>query len=117
MCGNFGLLLLSQSAAAAALTTSTHSKHAKPANGQAGDILDQSLNQSMHQVAQANGIVLASDIEQRNQKKSKEKFAELLPAIKILEAQTAATEIRGGQAGTFSTLPYHVPCILNFLRR
>jgi hypothetical protein len=30
----------------------------------------------------------------------------LLPAIHILEAQTAATEVRGGQAGGYSALEY-----------
>jgi len=109
MCGNFGLLLLSQSAAEAALSASTHSiRYSKPAKagpGQ-GDFLDHSLNASMHQVAQSNGIQLASIIEERRQSQSKEKQADLLPAIKILEAQTAATEIRGGQAGR---LPFMLP--------
>lgn len=101
MCGNFGLLLLSQSAGAGALSNSTHSKQAEANIPGQGDALDQSLNYSMHQVAQSNGIVLASTIEERKHEKQqkKQKTDELLPVIKILEAQTAATEIRGGQAG------------------
>jgi hypothetical protein len=31
---------------------------------------------------------------------------ELIPIVKILEAQTASTEIRGGQAGGFSSIEY-----------
>lgn len=103
MCGNFGLLALA--AAVNPLSNDNASNHNpsfhKPIVAQ--DPLDQSINESMHQVSKSQGIRFRADSVGDDVSARKEKP---LSVVKILEAQTACTEIRGGQAGGFSSLEY-----------
>lgn len=100
MCGNFGLLLLGLKAGTT--DSSSHQNNEsfhKPRPSTDG--LDQSINASMHEVSRLQGIRFrdsshANELEQE----------QFLPPLKILEAQTACTEIRGGQAGGFSSIEY-----------
>ncbi|RYH31979.1 hypothetical protein EON65_01565 [archaeon] len=95
MCGNFGLLSLGASAALPD-TSSHHEKsfHKVPLSP------DKSLHDSMHEVAKTQGMRYQDQAAEDSAKQ------ELINPLKILEAQTACTEIRGGQAGGFSTIEY-----------
>lgn len=98
MCGNFGLLALSTPIITTSGELSQHNvSYHKPVV--AKDPLDRSINESMHQVSKLDGIrFLDQD--------SSSVAEETVPVLKILEAQTACTEIRGGQAGGYSTMEY-----------
>lgn len=98
MCGNFGLLLLGLKASSVDTSSHNESFHKKKPST---DGLDKSINESMHEVSRLQGIryrdsAHADEIEQQ----------EFIPPLKILEAQTACTEIRGGQSGGFSSIEY-----------
>eukprot|EP01031_Cornospumella_fuschlensis_P033081 gene33081-40016_t len=97
MCGNFGLLSLGAGAAPAD-TSSHHEKsfHKQTSPG------DSSLHESMHEVAKTQGMRYQEQTDNDSTKQ------ELINPLKILEAQTACTEIRGGQAGGFSTIEYKI---------
>lgn len=95
MCGNFGLLSLGAGAASA--DTSSH--HEKSFHKQQAS--DASLHESMHEVAKTQGMRYQDQAADDDSAKQ-----ELINPLKILEAQTACTEIRGGQAGGFSTIEY-----------
>jgi hypothetical protein len=97
MCGNFGLLALGLTATNPENSSHHNSSFHKPAS--ASDRLDMSINESMHEVSRLEGIRFRNDLKD-------EDVEEPLSAIKILEAQTACTEIRGGQAGGFSSIEY-----------
>lgn len=132
MCGNFGLLLVRQSdwpgrqdgqssqslldrkvtvkvdddttedhVAKAIFTPPTQLEQQSKTKKRLGrelDDLDRSLNESMHAVSQLQGI--------RCMLEPSTKKDVLLDPLKILEAQTACTEIRGGQAGGYSSIEY-----------
>jgi hypothetical protein len=55
----------------------------------------------MHEVSKLRGIRF------RDPAQEELSVEELLPPLKVLEAQTACTEIRGGQAGGFSSIEYN----------
>lgn len=98
MCGNFGLLLLGLKASTVDTSSHNESFHKKKPST---DGLDKSINESMHEVSRLQGIryrdsAHADEIEQQ----------EFVAPLKILEAQTACTEIRGGQSGGFSSIEY-----------
>ena len=120
MCGNFGLLLLGDKSVASA----SGSAAAATQSAQEADDMNESFNQ-LSEVSRHGGIRLAG------KKKSKsDQFAPknggnsytsvplevesrppfnpqtLLPPIRILEAQTACTEVRGGQAGGYSCVEF-----------
>lgn len=101
MCGNFGLLSLrpSGSVTDAASTHPNELSHHRPKIEEEDDLLDRSMNESMHRVSKLNGIRVRSDADLLDPK-------EPLNPLQILEAQTASTEIRGGQAGGYSTIEY-----------
>lgn len=118
MCGNFGLLLL-------AATPSDLERSRRNQNSSSAfikqyinhnvDPLDQSLQRSLHEVSVTNGIRITRRIEDSihltdgNDNKpvqDEKRDIKLLQAIRILEAQTSATEIRGGQAGGYSSFQY-----------
>lgn len=101
MCGNFGLLALANNNQAPQENTSQHSFH-KPRN--AKDDLDASVSESMHQVSRLQGIRYNEQAEENAY--SPTGLDKMLSPVKILEAQTACTEIRGGQAGGFSSIEY-----------
>lgn len=137
MCGNFGLLLLNQSNTEKETTrknsvTSSSLELKKSIVDTKKDDLDRSIDRSMHEVSATHGILLADEVGRNSHtnnetiyvgrsdsgssttSKSQPKKPTLLPAIKILESQTAATEIRGGQAGLANMSI--IPCIAQFLR-
>lgn len=115
MCGNFGLLMLGGGA-----TSSTDSDHfVKKRAGD--DNLDQTLHRTLHEVSRLHGLRMAGDPAWTHNISTSGRYdvmevtehgpenAQILPPLKILEGQTAATEIRGGQAGGISTIEYIRP--------
>ena len=112
MCGNFGLLALGPPRPA---ETSVHNKPTV-----SDDDLDKSLHESMQMVSSLQGVRVQGDHPawaKSSYKSSTHGFANanenfhddddkpVLP-LNILESQTASTEVRGGQAGGFSSLEY-----------
>ena len=96
MCGNFGLLSLGAVRPAEASSHHNDTFH-KPKVAQ--DNLDRSVSASIHQVSKLQGIRVRDEDDDTSTE-------ELMPVLKILEGQTACTEIRGGQAGGFSSIEY-----------
>ncbi len=96
MCGNFGLLSLG-----AGRPSDASSHHSDTFHKQvtARDDLDRSVSASMHQVSRLHGIRMRDE----NDSSISET---LVSPLKILEAQTANTEIRGGQSGGYSSIEY-----------
>lgn len=101
MCGNFGLLALANSSQAPQENTSQHSFH-KPRT--AKDELDASVSESMHQVSRLQGMRYNEQADETVY--SPTGIDKMMSPVKILEAQTACTEIRGGQAGGYSSIEY-----------
>lgn len=97
MCGNFGLLSLGYSPPAEGTSHHNDSFH-KPQRP--NDNLDQSLSASMHEVSKLGG----GRFRDPNQEEGEQE--EMISPLKVLEAQTACTEIRGGQAGGYSSIEY-----------
>lgn len=96
MCGNFGLLSLGKSNRNEGASHHNDSFHKAE---RSNDALDASLTDSMHQVSKLGGGRFRDPNEDTA-------FEEMMSPLKILEAQTACTEIRGGQAGGYSTIEY-----------
>lgn len=101
MCGNFGLLALANNSQAPQENTSQHSFH-KPKT--ARDDLDASVSESMHQVSRLQGMRYNEQADETAY--SPTGIDKMLSPVKILEAQTACTEIRGGQSGGYSSIEY-----------
>jgi hypothetical protein len=102
MCGNFGLLALTTPVIATSVDMDhSNSSFHKPVV--AKDPLDRSLNESVHKVSKLGGVRFRDDSLPPEPTKGVDEKA---PVLKILEAQTASTEIRGGQAGGYSTMEY-----------
>lgn len=101
MCGNFGLLALANSSSTQPENTSQHSFH-KPKT--AKDELDASVSESMHQVSRLQGMRFNEQADEIQY--SPDGIDKMVSPVKILEAQTACTEIRGGQAGGYSSIEY-----------
>ncbi len=109
MCGNFGLLSLGEAPKPDSVELSD-GIFKKPKVQT--DALDQSLNESMHEVSRLHGL----------SKKDKDKKSSasngdgavsttdddlaIISPVSILRAQTSSTEIRGGQAGGYSSFEY-----------
>jgi len=82
------------------------------------DAMDASLHQTLHEVSKLHGLRVVGDANWTHNKSSSGKYnviestsahagnAEMLKPLFILEAQTAATEVRGGQAGGISSIEY-----------
>ena len=109
MCGNFGLLQVGVPALPAEQSLDGPDDP-KPKSKR--DLLDFSLHESLHEVSRLHGLRLPEDIEENPLPKfsahgSKNlSIRSLLSPLRILESQTASTEIRGGQAGGYSSLEY-----------
>lgn len=97
MCGNFGLLSLGTTVNTSENSSHHNESYHKPRVQQ--DELDMSVSASMHQVSKLNGIRVLNE-DQIGEKE------EMISPLTILEAQTACTEIRGGQAGGYSSIEY-----------
>lgn len=98
MCGNFGLILLRQAQFQVENQIKSSSFH-----------LDDSVHESMQRVASTHGLRVASTHGQESNELESicnSSVPALLDVIDILESQTANTELRGGQAGGFSSIQY-----------
>lgn len=121
MCGNFGLLVVGATGTtgddvASNLHMSSHvvkkienevqlskkssksSQRVKPVSSKDMSALDRSMGASIHKVSKLKGVQCQNGLAETDDK--------LLSPLKVLEAQTSCTEIRGGQAGGFSTFEY-----------
>jgi hypothetical protein len=120
MCGNFGLL---QIGLAVPVNSQSFEKKAIDDNGildhgfeKKQDSLDISLHESLHEVSRLRGLRLSDrfenprEISEQSASSSKQtknqSIVKLLSPLVILQSQTASTEIRGGQAGGYSSLEY-----------
>lgn len=109
MCGNFGLLQVGVPAlpgnesyvvSADDRGVEIKSKH---------DLLDFSFHESLHEVSRLHGLRLTEDVDESLFPVGSNhgaKTSSVLSPLIILESQTASTEIRGGQAGGYSSLEY-----------
>jgi hypothetical protein len=112
MCGNFGLLMLGKEQSDT-VPADEFEKTKKPQ-----DAMDVSLHQTLHEVSKLHGLRVVGDAQWTHNISSSGKYnviestsshagtAQLLEPLFILEAQTAATEVRGGQAGGISSIEY-----------
>lgn len=119
MCGNFGLLSIGSA------PETTNEKKQKEGDGDEAsfkqtssskdlDILAISLHESLHEVSRLNGLRLSVDSgDSRNnrdpmmsEKAKHDNNSSMLSPLIVLQSQTASTEIRGGQAGGYSSLEY-----------
>jgi hypothetical protein len=126
MCGNFGLLMLGRAATAGSPTAkpSDQSPTTLPAASPMSSN-DIGIDNQMLEVSRHGGIRVArtesNSMNGRRAtsivigKRADEEFDStiILPPISILEAQTACTEIRGGQAGGYSCIEYKEGLISN----
>lgn len=120
MCGNFGLLQIGL-----AVPTNAQSIEAEliddngivnPGLEKKQDSLDMSLHESLHEVSRLRGLRLSErfdiprEISEQSVLSSKQpknqSTVKLLSPLVILQSQTASTEIRGGQAGGYSSIEY-----------
>ena len=120
MCGNFGLLQIGS-----AVPVSSNAVEPKliddndipnPGCEKVQDSLDMSLHESLHEVSRLRGLRLSGEfdiskeIRQQSGLSSKQpsdhSTVQLLSPLVILQSQTASTEIRGGQAGGYSSIEY-----------
>lgn len=118
MCGNFGLIMLKRAEAAAdALKPRMpriHSSNEFKNKEIVSDERDVQYTNILQEVSKTNGIRIIDDLQtlvtrsrgnsmcsEDNEVKQR---GELLPPLAILQSQTAATEIRGGQAGGISCI-------------
>ena len=103
MCGNFGLLKLGTSTSATIPEAKTfHEAHLDKVD----DSLDDSLQETLHIVSQLQGIRVSTSTRDVNAEGPVQDSVGLLSPLTILQSQTASTEIRGGQAGGYSTFEY-----------
>lgn len=100
MCGNFGLVIIGYvNEVKETIQPSVHSDvDGILQSNRVTDALDRSLNESLHRVSKLKGI--------QTQKDSILKDEVIVSPIEILEAQAACTEIRGGQAGGYSSMEF-----------
>jgi hypothetical protein len=113
MCGNFGLLMLGKEESDKGPVANEFEKTKKPQ-----DAMDVSLHQTLHEVSKLHGLRVVGDAQWTHNISTSGKYnviestsshagsAPLLDPLFILEAQTAATEVRGGQAGGISSIEY-----------
>jgi len=113
MCGNFGLIMLGKETSDSAVPADEFEKTKKPQ-----DQMDVSLHQTLHEVSKLHGLRVVGDANWTHNVSSNGKYnviestsshagtAPMLDPLFILEAQTAATEVRGGQAGGISSIEY-----------
>ena len=112
MCGNFGLLQIGAPVGNGAqpyqVIDHDYSEVVKAKN----NTLDASFHESLHEVSRLHGLRLPEDVNENPPPKNSAHGAKnssvrsLLSPLRILESQTASTEIRGGQAGGYSSLEY-----------
>jgi hypothetical protein len=108
MCGNFGLLQLGIAPVASKNEDTTNRNDDN--NQQPWSDLDRSFHESLHEVSRLHGIRVALGDEEKSEQYMSDhkngRISELLSPLVILQSQTAATEIRGGQSGGYSSLEY-----------
>ena len=85
-------------------------------SGRKKDSLDISLHESLHEVSRLRGLRLSDrfdipkEISEQSDLSTKrlknQSILKLLSPLVILQSQTASTEIRGGQAGGYSSIEY-----------
>ena len=111
MCGNFGLVMLGKVGKVTAQNTNDFKKVKKE------DDMDKSMHQTLAEVSKLHGVRVKGDPQWTHTPSSSGKYdivststhhgrGDLLPPLSILQAQTASTEVRGGQAGGISSIEY-----------
>ena len=109
MCGNFGLLQLGTTTPVVFPDVDQVNTFKRPAAFNEIDLLGSSLHESLHEVSRLHGLRV-SQRELHCELPSDKTIAIAKPTalspLLILEAQTASTEIRGGQAGGYSSFEY-----------
>lgn len=111
MCGNFGLVMLGK-VGKASENVQDFTKKKK-----AMDDMDRSMHATLAEVSKLHGVRVKGDPQWTHAVSSSGKYdivststhhgrGELLPPLFILQAQTASTEVRGGQAGGISSIEY-----------
>ena len=111
MCGNFGLLQLGITTLVAFPEINDDVGFKKVASIDDFDQLGMSLHESLHEVSRLHGLRVSRDaIDWNENDETKEvdtmTASKSLSPLSILQSQTASTEIRGGQAGGYSSLEY-----------
>jgi hypothetical protein len=108
MCGNFGLLQLGIAPVAPKNENTTNNDD--DIQQQKWTDIDRSFHESLHEVSRLHGIRVAMGDEEETEHSMTDlksgKNSTLLSPLVILQSQTAATEIRGGQSGGYSSLEY-----------
>ena len=111
MCGNFGLVMLGK-VGKSSENTQDFKKKAKKS-----DDMDISMHATLAEVSKLHGVRVKGDPQWTHNISSSGKYdivststhhgrGELLSPLFILQAQTASTEVRGGQAGGISSIEY-----------
>lgn len=111
MCGNFGLVMLGRVDKASDNMQEFKKKEKK------NDEMDLSMHETLAEVSKLHGVRIKGDPQWTHNLSSSGKYdivsssthhgrGELLPPLYILQAQTASTEVRGGQAGGISSIEY-----------
>jgi hypothetical protein len=111
MCGNFGLVMLGKVGKTSTNTQEFTKKEKK------NDDMDNSMHATLQEVSKLHGVRVKGDPQWTHNISSSGKYdivsasthhgrGDLLPPLFILEAQTASTEVRGGQAGGISSIEY-----------
>ena len=108
MCGNFGLLRLGGAHTMKSKQDSRGIYFGKSCKtSKLPDDLDRSLSASMHEVSRLGGLRISLEANIIPHIRGNiDVMGRLLPPLTVLQSQTACTEIRGGQAGGYSTLEY-----------
>jgi hypothetical protein len=112
MCGNFGLVMLGKVGSDDNENTQDFKKKAKKQ-----DDMDISMHTTLSEVSKLHGVRVKGDPQWTHNISSSGKYdivsssthhgrGELLSPLFILQAQTASTEVRGGQAGGISSIEY-----------
>jgi hypothetical protein len=114
MCGNFGIVIVGQP-----VTSGTTTQLDNVVAPLEVPELDESLHRSMTEVRRTRGVNVAADAGTKisnhfvNRKAEAGvstdldlKYLSILPPARILQDQTARTEMRGGQAGGISVMDY-----------
>lgn len=111
MCGNFGLVMLGKVGKSSENTQDFQKKKKK------ADDMDVSMHQTLAEVSKLHGVRVKGDPQWTHAVSTSGKYdivststhhgrGELLSPLFILQAQTASTEVRGGQAGGISSIEY-----------
>ena len=111
MCGNFGLLQLGITTLVALPDSDDDVGLKILAPNDELDRLGMSLPESLHEVSRLCGLRVSRDVLDLDGNDAPEVVhrtlaSESLSPLLILQSQTASTEIRGGQAGGYSSLEY-----------